>query len=78
MVELLVNKYKYSRDDAETTLPCLRRRTRRRESIQCTHNASPPMSAVDYMNDSAPPNCDTYAQSQVSQEKKTEPRCYCV
>lgn len=78
MVELLVNKYKHSGDNANSTLPCLRRRTRRRDSIQCMGNARPQASSatdnVNLMNN----NCgsDAQLQVQVDQDLTEQSRCY--
>lgn len=77
MVELLVNKYKYSGDSAIDSLPCVRRRTRRRNSIQCAADIRSPASPDSATDNAKLPACDTHSHAP---EQRTEQSrsCYCA
>ena len=77
MVELLVNKYK-SNSDAQTTMPCQRRRTRRRDSIQLhddAHAINSPMTST--ARDNTQPQNNTQPHVQVDDERRPRARCHC-
>lgn len=77
MVELLVNKYKYSGDNATDALPCVRRRTRRRDSIQCAADVRSPASADSATDSTRLPAYDTH--SHVPEQRTEQSRsCYCA
>ena len=78
MVELLVNKYKYSGDNATDSppLPCVRRRTRRRDSIQCAADVRSPASADSATDSTRLPACDTHSQAEQRTEQSRS--CYCA